>query len=185
MKYKDYIIAILILLLVILSAVFTGRELAHLYKQRDYLYEIEEQQIRYLSGLNELNEGYNELYKDYRELYSDYQTLHISLSNSGWSEFIVTGYSANDPTQGTTNITASGIKTDIGLPIIAVDPDVIPLYSIVEIESLGAYISLDTGGAIRGQRIDVYFESKDDAQKFGRQNLMARIIFTTANYNRT
>ncbi|MBA7611102.1 hypothetical protein ES703_18318 [subsurface metagenome] len=35
------------------------------------------------------------------------------------------------------------------LPIIAVDPDIIPLYSIVEIENLGAFIALDTGELIK------------------------------------
>jgi 3D (Asp-Asp-Asp) domain-containing protein len=45
------------------------------------------------------------------------------------------------------------------LPIIAVDPEVIPLYSIVEIEDLGAFIALDTGGLIKGNRIDILFDS--------------------------
>lgn len=93
-----------------------------------------------------------------------------------WEEFICTGYSANDGEQGTNNITVTGFNTECGLPIIAVDPDVIPLKSIVEIEGMGAYVSLDTGGAIKGNRIDILFDSKEDALKFGRQKLLVRII---------
>jgi hypothetical protein len=63
--------------------------------------------------------------------------VFIDQNDSEWQLFTVTGYSANDPQQGTTNVTYSGISTDNNLPIIAVDPLVIPLYSIVEVENLG------------------------------------------------
>ncbi len=62
------------------------------------------------------------------------------------------------------------------LPIIAVDPDIIPLYSIVEIENLEAFIALDTGGLIKGNRIDILFNSKREAMEFGKQELKVRII---------
>ncbi|MGB3346659.1 MAG: 3D domain-containing protein [Candidatus Humimicrobiia bacterium] len=62
------------------------------------------------------------------------------------------------------------------LPIIAVDPDIIPLYSIVEIENLGAFIALDTGGLIKGNRIDILFNSKSEATEFGKQIMKVRII---------
>jgi 3D (Asp-Asp-Asp) domain-containing protein len=97
-----------------------------------------------------------------------------------WNDFIVTGYSANDPQQGTNNITATTFDLDYTrvqqLPIIATDPDVIPLYSIVEIQGMGAFISLDTGGAIRGNRIDILFDSKEEALKFGKQKLPIRVL---------
>lgn len=62
------------------------------------------------------------------------------------------------------------------LPIIAVDPIVIALYSIVEIENMGAFIALDTGGPIKGNRIDILFDSKQEAINFGKQELKVRII---------
>ena len=62
------------------------------------------------------------------------------------------------------------------LPVIAVDPDVIPLYSIVEIEGLGGYLALDTGGAIKGKRIDILFGSKFKAVNFGRKELRVRVL---------
>lgn len=51
---------------------------------------------------------------------------------------------------------------------IAVDPDVIPYGSIVIINGK-EYKAQDTGGAINGSRIDVYFSSHEDALEFGRQ----------------
>jgi len=101
---------------------------------------------------------------------------YIKVDGYEWQEFLCTGYSANDHEQGTNDITATGFKIDCGLPIVAVDPKVIPLYSIVEIENMGAFISLDTGGMIRGNRIDILFDSREEAIEFGIQELMVRVI---------
>ncbi len=51
---------------------------------------------------------------------------------------------------------------------IAVDPDVIPLGSIVEING-AEYVAEDIGGAIKGDRIDLYFDSHQDALEWGVQ----------------
>lgn len=51
---------------------------------------------------------------------------------------------------------------------IAVDPDVIPLGSSVEIAG-HTYIAEDIGGAIQGNRIDVYFRNHAEALQFGVQ----------------
>lgn len=56
---------------------------------------------------------------------------------------------------------------------VAVDPDVIPLGSMVYVTyedgSTAEYVAQDTGGAIKGNRIDIYFESHQDALEFGVQ----------------
>lgn len=51
---------------------------------------------------------------------------------------------------------------------IAVDPSVIPYGSTVKING-HTYIAQDTGGAIRSNRIDVYFADHQEALEFGRQ----------------
>jgi 3D (Asp-Asp-Asp) domain-containing protein len=51
---------------------------------------------------------------------------------------------------------------------IAVDPEVIPYRSEVVIDGK-TYKAQDCGGAIKGNRIDVYFEDHDDALEFGVQ----------------
>lgn len=77
----------------------------------------------------------------------------------------------NTPT--TFNLYLNRVKN---LPIIVVDPNIIPLYSIIKIENLGAFIALDTGGLIKGNKIDILFDSKNEAIEFGKQILKVRII---------
>jgi len=83
-----------------------------------------------------------------------------------WYQFYATGYSPNDPTQGTNRVMASGKEVYEGA--VAVDPDVIPLGTKMEIKGLpngldGIYTAEDTGGAIKDLRIDVFRESKLEA----------------------
>lgn len=62
---------------------------------------------------------------------------------------------------------ASGERLYQGVSV-AVDPTVIPYGSYVEFDG-HTYIAHDCGGAIKGNRIDVYFESHEDALQFGAQ----------------
>jgi 3D (Asp-Asp-Asp) domain-containing protein len=62
-------------------------------------------------------------------------------------------------------ITKSGWPADMG--IVAVDPEVIPLGSILYIPEYGYAIALDTGSAIKGEKIDVYFHDVEKALKWG------------------
>ncbi|WP_420920485.1 3D domain-containing protein [Bacillus thuringiensis] len=63
-----------------------------------------------------------------------------------------------------------------GMRVIAVDPSVIPLNSIVEIEGYGKAIALDTGGAITGNRIDYLVTNDSEANNFGRRSVNIKII---------
>lgn len=58
---------------------------------------------------------------------------------------------------------------------IAVDPEVIPLGSTVEINGV-EYIAEDIGGAIKENRIDVFFENHEDALNWGVQYLNIFLI---------
>lgn len=53
---------------------------------------------------------------------------------------------------------------------IAVSPDVIPYGSYVYIEGCGFRVADDTGGAIKGNRIDVLVSSHEEALELGRKN---------------
>jgi len=64
-------------------------------------------------------------------------------------------------------ITASGKRVKEGL--IAVDPSVIPLGTKVWVDGFGILTAADTGGAIKGNKIDIFMESRKEAFKFGRQ----------------
>ncbi|THF74472.1 3D domain-containing protein [Cohnella fermenti] len=74
-----------------------------------------------------------------------------------------TGKDKGDPGYG---ITASGTTVSEGRTI-SVDPDVIPLGWWVYIEGIGLRRAEDTGSAIKGKKIDVYFDSESYANKFG------------------
>lgn len=94
-----------------------------------------------------------------------------------WYYFVASGYSADDPVQGTDNVTATGKEVRAG--IIAVDPDVIPLGTRIEIKNMGFFTAEDTGGKIKGNRIDIYFDSKKEAQEFGKKGVWVKIIDNT------
>ena len=91
-----------------------------------------------------------------------------------WFYFVATGYSSNDPLQGTNNITATGKEIKKGM--IAVDSKIIPLGTRIEIKDMGVFVAEDTGGKIKGNRIDIYFETKEEAKEFGRQVIWVRVL---------
>ncbi|MFH1676092.1 MAG: 3D domain-containing protein [bacterium] len=66
--------------------------------------------------------------------------------------------------------TATGRKATKG--VCAVDPSVIPLGTQLWIEGYGYAIAADTGGDIKGNRIDVCFDSRDEAIKWGRRTVL-------------
>ncbi|WP_277996632.1 3D domain-containing protein, partial [Bacillus cereus] len=75
-------------------------------------------------------------------------------------------------------ITAAGI--DIGknpnIKLIAVDPKVIPLRTKVYVDGYGEAIAGDTGGAIKGKKIDVLFPTDKEARQWGRKTVKIRIL---------
>src|SRR5690625_211181 len=79
---------------------------------------------------------------------------------------------------GCTGITATGIdlNANSNKKVVAVDPSVIPLGSRVHVEGYGEAIAGDTGGAIKGDRIDVHLPTKDAALGFGRQSVNVTVL---------
>jgi 3D (Asp-Asp-Asp) domain-containing protein len=70
-------------------------------------------------------------------------------------------------------ITASGTQARQGT--LAVDPDLIPLGSRVYIKGLGWYCAEDTGRLIKGNRVDIWLPSHEEAVEFGRKQVMMRV----------
>lgn len=92
-----------------------------------------------------------------------------------------TNHPSENGTYGGKVVTRTGLDisnsiTHNGMGIIAVDPSVIPLNSIVEIEGLGTYIALDTGSAIQGNRIDILMDNSTQTDNWGRRNVNVTII---------
>jgi 3D (Asp-Asp-Asp) domain-containing protein/peptidoglycan hydrolase CwlO-like protein len=65
-----------------------------------------------------------------------------------------------------TGTTATGLP--VGPGIVATDPSVVPLGTRMTIPGYGEGVAADTGGAIKGRRIDVWIKSCADAAAFGR-----------------
>lgn len=86
-------------------------------------------------------------------------------------------YSAQHPSrQGTDFVqrTSTGTIPQQGRTI-AVDPSVIPLGSEVVING-HSYIAEDTGGGIKGNRIDIFFSSHQEALNWGKQTLEVTVF---------
>lgn len=71
-------------------------------------------------------------------------------------------------------ITASGVKAK-AKHTIAVDRSVIPLGTHVLYNGT-EYVAEDTGGAIKGNRIDIFFDNHSDALNWGRRTIEIEVI---------
>lgn len=83
--------------------------------------------------------------------------------------FTVTATAYTADCNGCSGTTSTGIdlKANPNAKVIAVDPSVIPLGSIVHVEGYGHAIAGDTGSAIRGNKIDVFVPTKKQATSWG------------------
>jgi 3D (Asp-Asp-Asp) domain-containing protein len=87
---------------------------------------------------------------------------------------VATGYSAGPAGGAIGNWTATGVRCTYGA--VAVDPRVIPLGSKLYIEGYGYGFACDTGGAIKGARIDLAFNSPSAAFQHGRRRMKVWIL---------
>ncbi|OIK13050.1 peptidoglycan-binding protein [Bacillus sp. MUM 116] len=101
-----------------------------------------------------------------------------STSDSSSKEITVKATAYTASCEGCSGITATGIniKANPNKKVIAVDPSVIPLGSKVYVEGYGEAIAGDTGGAIKGNRIDIFIPSEQDAVNFGVKKLKVKIL---------
>ncbi|ALS79860.1 MULTISPECIES: 3D domain-containing protein [Planococcus] len=79
---------------------------------------------------------------------------------------------------GCSGTTATGIdlRANPNQKVIAVDPSVIPLGSKVWVEGYGEAIAGDTGGAIKGNKIDVFIPTQGEALNWGRKNITIKVL---------
>lgn len=78
-----------------------------------------------------------------------------------------TAYSYTEP--GSSYYTAMGIDLRQNSQVVAVDPNVIPLGTLVEVEGYGIALAADTGGAIKGNILDVHLGSEEACRQWGRR----------------
>lgn len=103
-----------------------------------------------------------------------YEAVHV----------LATGYTAGVESTGKTEshpaygITKSGIKVHRGVySTVAADPDVFPMGTILYIPGYGYGVVADTGAAIKGNRLDLYFDSVDEVyNEWGKRQLDVYVI---------
>ncbi|BEU88121.1 hypothetical protein TAMA11512_15850 [Selenomonas sp. TAMA-11512] len=102
------------------------------------------------------------------------QPMSTASAPAGARSLFVTAfaYSPEDPGMG--SHTASGTLLRRG--VIAVDPAVIPMGTRVFIPGYGEAVAEDIGGNIRGNVIDIAFDTHYEAIMFGRQNIEIFIL---------
>jgi uncharacterized protein YabE (DUF348 family) len=76
---------------------------------------------------------------------------------------------------GTTR-TGINLRENPELKVVAVDPNVIPLGTKVWVEGYGYAIAADTGGAIKGNRIDLFIPDKQKVHQYGVQTVQVKIL---------
>lgn len=101
-----------------------------------------------------------------------------SSTPSGGKEMTVEATAYTADCNGCSGISATGInlKENRNMKVIAVDPNVIPLGKKVWVEGYGTAIAGDTGGAIKGNKIDLHMPSKDAAYSFGRKSVKIKVL---------
>jgi len=96
-----------------------------------------------------------------------------------WIEYLCTAYCGCEKcvgkwhTEGYT-LTASGWGAEEGVTIAA--DESYPFGTVIYFEGLGERVVMDRGSAITGNRIDVYFESHEDALAFGMKQVRGYLV---------
>lgn len=73
----------------------------------------------------------------------------------------------------------TGVRTRDGMA--AADPRVIPLGSVLRVThpdggEVGIFVIMDTGGAIKGNKLDIYMQSCREARRWGRRPVVAEVV---------
>lgn len=93
-----------------------------------------------------------------------------------WKKYKVTAYCPCRKCSGRWGrLTATGSKAKQGRTI-AVDPKVISYGTKLHLKGIGKFTAEDCGAKIKGNKLDIYFESHRDAEEFGVQTVKVRIL---------
>lgn len=95
--------------------------------------------------------------------------------NSSYIAFTATGYCPCAKCCGkTTGITASGAKAQAGVTVAM--PSKYAFGTQIQIQNMGTYTVQDRGGAIQGNKIDIFFSTHQEALNFGRRTVYLKIL---------
>ncbi len=163
---RERLTTFVVIIMLVFGVSWIGAAIITEYVNTDPLEQKLEQQQQILSenqqNLNDLKDRMETLESDMLQIL---QQLNRIL---GAGDFLATAYTHAAP-GGDVNGTGNGL-TATGIPVyegtVAVDPNIIPLGSKVWVEGFGVMIAADTGGNIKGNRIDIFMENRQRAKNY-------------------
>lgn len=173
---KIDIITILLIMLLVVSAVSIGLIAKNHQIKEEMSLELEDN----VTTISDMHNKILDLGKQIEFLESEVERLEVEYDELKRSmvllgTFEATAYTDDVESQGKwVGETASGMKPQVG--VVAVDPKVIPLGTELFVEGYGNAIAGDVGGAIKGNRVDLFMETRENCMEFGRQNVKVWII---------
>lgn len=138
------------------------------------------QGIQYHCTLDRINERFEQVIDEqtdkYLELVKAEEPMKTNYPKRSVGNFQLSFYTPHELGRPVEKLhTATGTRPKEGRTI-AVDRNVIPLGSTVYIEGFGYYIAEDTGGAIKGNRIDVFLMDYNKARQLGRRSAKVWVL---------
>jgi len=143
--------------------------------------------VTYEDGIEKQREIHEErVIKEPQDNIVEYGTLALVATSRGQTRFktahsmVATAYCAcvkctgKNPGDQGYGITRSGIPVKPG--IVAVDPGVIPLGSKLYVEGYGFALAADTGSAIKGNRIDLYYPTHKECENYGVKRIKVYVL---------
>lgn len=103
---------------------------------------------------------------------------HSDSGRSGGKSLSMSASAYTAGCSGCSGYTSTGIDLNANpnMKVVAVDPSVIPLGTKVWVEGYGEAVAADTGGNIKGNRIDLHFPTKEAAYSFGQRTVTVKIL---------
>lgn len=145
----------------------------HISKLNDNIANLEEfvEQLEVDKQL--LEEKVDRLHLKYEDCKKSRESIQATRNSSRGrllGTFEATAYTDDVQSQGKwVGQTASGMKPQVG--VIAVDPKVIPLGTKLYVEGYGNAIAGDTGGVIKGKRLDLFMNTNEECYAWGRKKV--------------
>jgi len=104
----------------------------------------------------------------------------VSRGDSSRGSYVLSMVATGYDSSWESNYPYYGQPSYTGLPlargIVAVDPNVIPMGTRLYVEGYGDAIAADQGGAIKGNRIDLFFDSRQEAMSWGMKTVKVTIL---------
>lgn len=130
-----------------------------------------QEQIR----LNKEQEGKSKAIEIAKETQITHRGTETPRSNSSWITFTASAYCGCSKCCGkSTGKTASGTIATQGRTVAM--PNSYSFGTKIEIQGMGTYVVEDRGGAIKGNRIDIYFNNHQSALNFGKKTVSLRVV---------